>query len=152
MGTHRKVELLKAATGPRAAYAALLALPLAAVIAACGSPSHQSSAGSCAADTAAGYFARARMVFVGTMLAGDTADLGEHSVLVSPARVRVTRYLKGHGPDVVSVTTGVTSQNVVNEDGIEPLAGQHWKIYTQSRRMPYQTSICDGTKPAGGTP
>jgi hypothetical protein len=80
------------------------------------------------------------------MLAGRTADLGGHSVLLTPARVRVTRYLKGDGPNVVSVATGITSQNVVNEDGIEPLAGQHWTIYTRSRRMPYQTSICDGTQ------
>jgi hypothetical protein len=80
------------------------------------------------------------------MLAGRTADLGGHSVLLTPARVRVTRYLKGDGPNVVSVATGITSQNVVNEDGIEPLAGQHWTTYTRSRRMPYQTSICDGTQ------
>lgn len=142
-----------ATTGPLTAYAALLALPLAVVITACGSsPSHQSSAGSCAANTAAGYFAGARIVFIGTMLAGGTADVGGHSVLVSPARVRVMRYLKGHGPGVVSVMTGVTPHNVVNEDGIEPLAGQHWRIYTQSRRMPYQTSICDGSKSAGEAP
>jgi hypothetical protein len=153
MRTCHKGERPMAGTRPRAACAALLALPLSAVIASCGSPpSHQTSGGSCAADTAAGYFARAQVVFVGTMLAGGTADVAGHRVLVSPARVHVMRYLKGHGPGVVSVTTGVTYQNVVNEDGIEPLAGQHWKIYTQSPRMPYQTSICDGTKPAGGTP
>ncbi len=87
------------------------------------------------------------MVFVGTMLVGGAANLGGHSVLASPARVRVSRYLKGAGPGVVTVATGVTSGgNVVSEDGIEPLAGQQWMIYTRSRRMPYQTSLCDGSR------
>jgi uncharacterized protein with von Willebrand factor type A (vWA) domain len=92
------------------------------------------------------------MVFVGTMLAGRTADLGGRRILVSPARVRVIRYLKGSGPSVVSVATGVSAGGVVNEDGIEPRAGQRWAIYAMTLRRPYQTSICDGTKPAGTTP
>ncbi len=33
----------------------------------------------------------------------------------------------------------------VSEDGIQPQAGQRWTIYTASRSMPYQTSICEGT-------
>lgn len=136
--------------------AAILALPLAAGIISCGSSSHGSSAGSsagsCAAGTQAGYLAGARVVLLGAMLPGRAVDLGGHRVLLSPARVRVIRYLKGYGPRVVSVVTGVTSGNVVSEDGIEPVAGQHWKIYTESQRMPYQTSICQGTQPAGKTP
>jgi hypothetical protein len=87
------------------------------------------------------------VVFVGTMLAGGAANLGGHSVLVSPARVRVSHYLKGAGPHVVSVATGVTGGgHVVSEDGIEPRAGQQWTIYTRSPRMPYQTSLCDGSR------
>lgn len=86
------------------------------------------------------------------MLAGRTADLGGHRVLVSPARVRVIRYLKGGGPSVVSVVTGVAAGNVVAEDGIEPQTGQLWKIYALSPGMPYQTSMCDGSKPAADTP
>jgi hypothetical protein len=81
------------------------------------------------------------------MLAGPTAEVNGRRVLVSPARVRVTRYLKGSGPAVISVVTGVTrAGRVVNADGIDPLAGQRWEIYTRSRQMPYQTSICDGTR------
>jgi hypothetical protein len=141
-------------TAPRsgATWAVILALPLAAGIIACSNSSHGSSGGSCAAGTPAGYFASARVILLGTMLPGHTANLGGHRVLVSPARVRVIRYLKGDGPAVVSVVTGVTSGNVVNEDGIEPVAGQHWKIYTRSRRTPYQTSMCEGTEPARKTP
>jgi len=127
---------------------ATISLLAAVLIVGCGS-SHGSSAGSCAELSPAQYLARARVIFVGIMLAGRTADVGGVRVLVSPARVRVMRYLKGGGPGIVTVATGVTSGNAVNEDGIEPQAGQSWKIYTLSQRMPYQTSICDGSKATG---
>jgi len=84
------------------------------------------------------------------MLAGRTVTVGGHSILVSPARVRVARYVKGTGPLVVSVVTGVTqsaSGTAVSEDGIQPEAGQQWQIYTSSTGQPFQTSICDGTRP-----
>jgi hypothetical protein len=91
------------------------------------------------------------VVFTGTMLPGPTADLGRHRVLVSPARVLVTRYLKGHGPKIVTVATAVAragdSGTVVSEDGIQPRAGQHWTIYSSSPRVPYDTSICGGSSP-----
>lgn len=137
---------------PPTAWSAMMALSLAALITACGSSGRQSSAGSCAAVSPSSYSARARVIFVGTMLAGQTTDLGGRRVLVSPARVRVIRYLKGIGPRVVSVVTGVSAGNAVTEDGIQPQAGQRWTIYTLTKRMPYQTSICVGTKPAGKTP
>jgi hypothetical protein len=109
------------------------------------------SAGSCATATSSEYFAAARMVFTGTMLPGPTADLSGHRVLVSPARVRVARYLKGHGPKIVTVATAVAhdgdSSTIVSEDGIQPQAGQHWTIYTSSLRVPYDTSICGGSSP-----
>ena len=157
MRPYRKLERLATAPQRSAACSVLLSLLVAALTVACGSSSHvssenssdESSGGVCASLSPSRYFAGARVVFMGTMLAGRTADLGGHRVLVSPARVRVTRYLKGSGPDVVSVATGVTRDgSVVNEDGIQPLAGQHWKIYTRSQRMPYQTSVCDGTRAA----
>jgi predicted ATPase len=40
---------------------------------------------------------------------------------------------------------------VVAEAGIEPRAGQHWRIYTNSKRMPYDTSICDGSRRWGSS-
>ena len=137
---------------PLAACMAMISVSAAVLIGACGASSQGSSGGSCAALSPAQDFARARVVFLGTMLPGPTADLGGASVLVSPARVRVTRYLKGGGPGVVTVVTGLTSGSVVNEEGIEPQIGQLWKIYTLPGRMPYQTSICDGSKPTGKAP
>jgi hypothetical protein len=83
------------------------------------------------------------------MLPGPTAGPGGHGFLISPARVRVTHYLKGNGPKIVKVATAeVHSGDVtaVSEDEIQPRAGQHWKIYTSATRMPYDTSICDGSK------
>ncbi len=78
-------------------------------------------------------------------MAGPTAQIGGRAVLVSPAKVRVSRYVKGDGPKVVRVVTGVVSANVVNAEGIEPQAGQRWFIYSMSKSAPYETSICDGS-------
>ena len=83
------------------------------------------------------------------MLAGQTTDLGGLRVLISPARVRVIRYIKGSGPRVVTVVTGVSTGDVIAEDGIEPRAGQRWTVYASTLRMPYQTSICNGTRQVG---
>jgi hypothetical protein len=105
-------------------------------------------AASCAGLTPAAQFADARLVFVGRMLPGPTVRVGGRRVLGSPARMRVTRYLKGHGPRTVKVDTAVTIEPggiSANEDGIEPQAGQRWKIYATSRRQPFATSICAGS-------
>ncbi len=56
--------------------------------------------------------------------------------------------LKGSGPAVVTVTTAVTragSDVVGNGEGITPRAGERWMVYTTSRAMPYQTSVCGGS-------
>jgi hypothetical protein len=105
-------------------------------------------AASCAALTPAQQFAGARLVFVGRMLPGPSTLLDGRRVLDSPARMRVTRYLKGHGPRTVTVETAITIERhgaTETEDGIEPQAGQRWKIYTGSRRQPFATSICAGS-------
>ncbi|HKO26518.1 MAG TPA: hypothetical protein VJU80_03605 [Solirubrobacteraceae bacterium] len=103
-------------------------------------------AASCAAVSPAQQFAAARRVFVGVMLPGPATQGG---VLGSPARMRVARYLKGHGPRTVRVDTalriepgGITG----GSEGILPRAGERWKIYTDSRRQPFATSICGGSK------
>lgn len=169
MRSHGKSNRRAAAPRLPAAWAALLAGPVAALAVACASSAPVSpegsssahvssegsgtgtSAGSCAAATSSEYFAAARIVFTGTMLPGPTADLGGHRVLVSPARVRATRYLKGHGPKIVTVATAVAragdSGTVVSEDGIQPRAGQQWTIYTSSPQVPYDPSICGGGSP-----
>jgi hypothetical protein len=98
---------------------------LAVTVVACGSSASpgNNSAGSCVASSPSAYFAAARMVFIGTLLPGPTVSTGQGRVLASPARVRVVRYLKGNGPAVVTVITGVAqagSGNVISEDGIQP--------------------------------
>jgi len=130
-----------------------LLLPLTALITACAGSAHVSTGGeaACASLSAAKQLASAQIAFLGTMLPGPTVKLGSQQVLLSPARVRVTRYLKGTGPAIVSVTTAVShAGDTANAEGIEPQPGQQWTIYTSSRHMPYQTSICDGSAPAGG--
>ena len=111
-------------------------------------------AASCAAMSASAYLAGARAVFIGTALGGPTAEAGSAgAVLLSPARFHVIRYLKGSGARVVTVQTALTSQGstmAASEDGIQPRAGQRWKIYTTSLHMPYQTSICGGSCVLGG--
>jgi hypothetical protein len=130
-----------------------LLLPLTALMAACAGPARVSTSGdaACASLSPAKHLASAQIAFAGTMLPGPTVKLGGQQVLRSPARVRVTRYLKGTGPAVVSVTTAIShAGDTANAEGIEPQPGQQWTIYTPSRHMPYQTSICDGSTPAGG--
>jgi hypothetical protein len=90
----------------------------------------------------------------GVMLPGATAHTGSGDILVSPAKARVIRYLKGTGPSLVTIDTGI-SKNVNgvsgNEDGIEPKVGQRWRIYSGAQSMPYQTSICMGSVPVSDT-
>jgi hypothetical protein len=134
--------------------AALSILALAA-IAACGtSPVSSGSGASCAGPVSpSAYLASAQVAFVGVMLPGPTVRTGPGDVLSSPARVRVDRYLKGGGPRIVTVVTGVTragDEVTGNSEGIMPLAGQRWQIYATTRTMPYDTSVCAGSAPAGG--
>ena len=112
-------------------------------------------AASCAALSPAAQFAAARRVFVGSMLPGRTTLLDGRRLLASPARMHVTRYLKGRGPSEVTVVTGVTLDShgvTMAEDGIEPRPGERWKIYTDSRAQPFDTSICAGSGLVGATP
>jgi hypothetical protein len=80
---------------------------------------------------------------------------GAQQELASPARMQVGRYLKGHGPRIVRVDTGITAHRgrvTVSEDGIAPVAGQRWKLYLGGRRSPYRTSICAGSRPLAAGP
>jgi hypothetical protein len=134
----------------------LLFFGIAAAIAGCGSSASTStirgSAASCVALTQSQQFAAARVVFVGRFLAGETAGVGGRNILVSPARMRVGRYLKGHGPGIVRVDTAISARGAMDEDGIEPQAGEAWRIYATSRRQPYATSLCIGSKRIGPQP
>ncbi|HEY7433450.1 MAG TPA: hypothetical protein VH641_22250 [Streptosporangiaceae bacterium] len=100
-------------------------------------------AASCAYLTQPAYLAQARVVFVGTTLPGRTVLDG---LLVTPARIRVSRYLKGSGPAVVTVQTAASpSGTTMNGEGIMARAGQRWVVYTISRQQPYATDVCSGS-------
>jgi hypothetical protein len=106
-------------------------------------------AASCVAVTPAEQFRDARLVFDGTMLPGRVVVLGRTRFLSSPARVRVLRYLKGRGPSAVRVQTGLRAVRngvVGNSEGIEPRAGERWRIYTDNARQPFATTICSGSR------
>lgn len=108
------------------------------------------SAASCVGLTAAQELQAARIAFDGRMLAGPTVVLGGTHVLASPARVRVTRYLKGDGPRTVEVqTAGRRSATglTVDAEGIEPRVGQRWRIYSDRARQPFPTTVCGGSRP-----
>ena len=128
-----------------------------AVAEAGGSPAStrtQAVAASCAGLTPGQQFQAAHVVFDGTMLSGPTALVGGQRALSSPARVRVIGYLKGHGPAVVRVDTGSAAGAggiVISEDGIEPVAGQDWRIYSDTSRQPFTTSICAGSRRLRGS-
>ena len=99
----------------------------------------EGSAGSCAGLPPAAQFAAARAVFEGRFTPGSSAAINGRQVLASPAWLKVSRYLKGHGPDLVQVQTALASVGGVDrfaEDGITPSAGQRWKIYSSSSAQP----------------
>src|ERR1700686_4845258 len=133
--------------------AAALSLLAVITIAACSHPAswETGSGASCAEISPAAYLAMAQIAFDGVMLAGPTVPMGQGDVLTSPARVRVVRYLKGGGPRVVTVLTGVRrgagSDVITAEDGIQATAGQRWRIYATTSTMPYDTSVCSGSAP-----
>ena len=107
------------------------------------------AAASCAALTVSQQFSEAALIFDGTMLTGPTVP-GTGGVLASPARMRVDHYVKGSGPSVVSVNSGVTAAGgaqSATEDGIQPHAGEHWQILTSNTSQPYGTSLCAGSRP-----
>lgn len=136
----------------------LIAIAIACGVAACGASNGRTDprpstvplgAASCAGLSERQQFKAARLVFDATMLPGPTVHEGRRRVLSSPAHVRVSRYLKGHGPPVVRVQTGLMragSGVTVGGEGIEPTAGQRWRIYAQGSQ-PLATSVCLGSRP-----
>jgi hypothetical protein len=134
----------------RRVTAALSILPL-TTIAACNTPASSGSGASCAGPASpSAYLAWAQVAFVGVMLPGPTVPAGPGDVLLSPARIRVDRYLKGGGPRIVTVVTGVSKSGdevTGASEGIMPLAGQRWRIYAMTKTMPYDTSVCSGSAP-----
>lgn len=102
---------------------------------------------SCIVQTPEQQLARADVVFVGTALEGPTAT--------GTQRFRVATFVKGEGPDVVGVATGV----VVRPDGtgsitsvsVEAAAGERWRIYgTRAEGDVLETSVCAGSRLLAG--
>jgi hypothetical protein len=125
------------------------------VIAGCGSSAaHRTaivsggSSASCAGLSRAQEMKHAKVVIEGIMLSGQTVWTGSSRVLMSPARVHVLRYLKGDGPSVVRIQTGVSrrgSDVAVTEDGIQPRTGEQWILYSSRHSEPFTTSLCGGS-------
>ena len=71
-------------------------------------------------------------------------------------RFRVIRYLKGRGPALVRVETGVARNPygswVASSEGLFVRRGERWRIFARgpSRRI-LRTSICDGSWRHGGS-
>jgi hypothetical protein len=106
-------------------------------------------AASCVGVSTGQEYRSARLVFDGRMLPGATVSTDDHRVLSSPARVEVNRYLKGHGPRIVRVQTGVTANSngvTENSEGILPIAGERWRIFTDRSRQPLPTSDCNDSR------
>ena len=107
MGGRLTLGVMVHGTGPgqggvsRVAITGLSGVMLAACASAAGSGHGASgtvarAAGSCAVASAAASLASARVVFIGTAQPGPTTAAGSAGpVLISPARFRVTQYLKG---------------------------------------------------------
>jgi hypothetical protein len=104
---------------------------------------------SCVGLTRSEQRAAAKMIVIGRMLSGPSTRIKDRRVLLSPAMMRVGRYLKGSGRRTIEVQTGVrlsSGQMRIEEDGILPSAGQRWEILSSSRQLPLRTSACLGSR------
>ena len=98
---------------------------------------------SCIAMTPAQQRARADVIFEGRAL--------ESATTTGVQRFRVTRYLKGSGPQIVRVATGEVRYSggggMVTSVSLHVLRGERWRIYARgSARRVLRTSVCDGSK------
>ena len=98
---------------------------------------------SCIYLTPAQQRARAAVVFDGVVLEGPTATVIQ--------RFRVLRYLKGRGPRIVRVSTGVVQRpdgtGSVTSVSIVAKRGERWRIYGRgSASRVVKSTICDGSR------
>jgi hypothetical protein len=98
---------------------------------------------SCVALTAAQQRARADVIFDGTAVEGPTPT--------GIQRFRVTRYLKGRGPQFVRVSTGnirrADGSGTVTSVSLVVKRGQRWRIFARGNsRLVLRTSVCDGSR------
>jgi hypothetical protein len=104
---------------------------------------------SCIAQTPQQQLQSAEVVFVGVALDGPTET--------GVQRFRAERYVKGSGPEVVSVATGVIARSdgtgSVTSVSVQAAAGERWRIYGTkgTSGATLETSVCAGsTKLAAG--
>jgi hypothetical protein len=98
---------------------------------------------SCVAATAAEQRARADVIFDGVALEGPTAT--------GIQRFRVTKFLKGRGPDIVQVQTGTIRRpdgsGSTTSISLFVKRGERWRIFARgSARRTLRTSVCDGSR------
>jgi hypothetical protein len=101
------------------------------------------SPASCIAATVAEQRARADVIYDGVALDGPTAT-GIH-------RFRVTKFLKGRGPDIVRVQTGAIKRpdgsGRTSSTSLFVRRGERWRIFARgSARRTLWTSVCDGSR------
>ncbi len=105
-----------------------------------------SSGGACAKVSDEQNFDEAGLVFRATAMDGDMRG----GTLLSPARFRVSEYLKGTGPDEVLVATAVLA-DAESSEGIRPAPGEVWEIYADVSDSDLSdgvvaTSVCSGSR------
>src|SRR5215208_6779020 len=98
---------------------------------------------SCIPMTSAEQRERADVIFEGIALDNPTST--------GVQRFRVTRYLKGTGPNVLRVATGEIRRpgggGIVTSVSLHVLRGQKWRIFGRgSSARVLRTSVCDGSK------
>jgi hypothetical protein len=98
---------------------------------------------SCIGMTPAQQRARADVVFDGIALSGPTPT--------GIQRFRVTRYLKGRGPQIVRVSTGnirrADGSGTVSSVSLEIKRGERWRIFARGNpRLVLRSNLCDGSR------
>jgi hypothetical protein len=101
----------------------------------------------CALESPSERWERAAIIVDARALEGPTAT--------GVQRFRVIRYLKGGGPAVIRVATGVTrnpdGSGAASGEGLFVTRGQRWRIFASaSSRGVIRTSVCDGSWRHGG--
>jgi hypothetical protein len=140
-------------TGQRARTACVVAIGLSAAMF---SPSAFSA--SCVPATEDQLQKRAQVIFKGRALPGPTVEGRDGGELLSPARFRILRYIKGRGPDLVTVPTATERDGggyATSSGGIQPRPDERWRILGtwSNRHKTVLTDVCSGSvrrRPASG--